>query len=174
MSSLSTSLGICPQAAKGTVSVTVADAVATDAVATDDAESDFLASADEGTRTVTIPGADTTAAGADAGTATFTVATIDDKIDEADGEITATVNADAAVNAAPDSGAPAAYTVGDPSTATVAVNDNDEAPPPEPEVSFVSAASSAAESGGDLEIALALDPPPAAALTLRYDIRGSA
>ena len=72
----------------------------------DDAVSDFLADGDEGSKTVTI------AAGSD--TATYTLATTDDSLDEANGEVSATLEAGAG------------YGVGSPSTATVAVEDNDD------------------------------------------------
>ena len=71
----------------------------------DDAVSDFLADSDEGSKTVTI------AAGSD--TATYTLATTDDDLDEANGGVSATLEAGTG------------YRVGSPSTATVAVADND-------------------------------------------------
>ena len=83
-----------------TVTLTVAD----------DANGDFLAQSDEGEKTVTIAGGETSAP--------LTVATQDDSQDEADGSVTATVIADAG------------YMLGSASTATVAVSDNDETPPP--------------------------------------------
>ena len=76
----------------------------------DDANGDFLAQSDEGEKTVTIAGGETSAP--------LTVATQDDSQDEADGSVTATVIADAG------------YMLGSASTATVAVSDNDETPPP--------------------------------------------
>ena len=72
----------------------------------DDAASDFLADGDEGSKTVTI------AAGSD--TATYTLATTDDSLDEANGEVSATLEAGTG------------YQVGSPSAATVAVADNDD------------------------------------------------
>ena len=71
----------------------------------DDAGSDFLADGDEGSKTVTI------AAGSD--TATYTLATTDDDLEEANGGVSATLEAGTG------------YRVGSPSTATVAVADND-------------------------------------------------
>ena len=71
----------------------------------DDAVSDFLADGEEGSKTVTI------AAGSD--TAIYTLATTDDDLDEADGGVSATLEAGTG------------YRVGSPSTATVAVADND-------------------------------------------------
>ena len=72
----------------------------------DDAASDFLADGDEGSKTVTI------AAGSDA--ATYTLATTDDELEEADGGVSATLEAGTG------------YQVGSPSAATVAVADNDD------------------------------------------------
>ena len=83
-----------------TVTLTVAD----------DANSDFLAQADEGEKTVTIAGGETSA--------TLTVPTQDDSQDETDGSVTATLQADTG------------YTLASPSTATVAVSDNDPTPAP--------------------------------------------
>ena len=71
----------------------------------DDAVSDFLADGEEGSKTVTI------AAGSD--TATYTLATTDDDLEEANGGVSATLEAGTG------------YRVGSPSTATVAVADND-------------------------------------------------
>ena len=71
------------------------------------AGSDFVASGDEGTKTVNIP---------TSGSATYFVATVADDMDEPNGSVTVTV--------ADDTG----YTVGDPASATVMVNDDDEAP----------------------------------------------
>ena len=71
----------------------------------DDDVSDFLADGDEGSKTVTI------AAGSE--TATYTLATTDDDLEEADGSVSATLEAGTG------------YRVGSPSTATVAVEDDD-------------------------------------------------
>ena len=72
----------------------------------DDAVSDFVADGEEGSKTVTI------AAGSD--TATYTLATTDDDLEEANGGVSATLEAGTG------------YRVGSPSTATVAVADNDD------------------------------------------------
>ncbi|MDE0472852.1 MAG: T9SS type A sorting domain-containing protein, partial [Ekhidna sp.] len=80
-----------------TVSLSVAEA----------AGSDFVASGDEGTKTVVIP---------TSGSATYTVATVNDNADEPDGSVTVIV-----VDGT-------GYMVGTPSEASVTVNDNDEAP----------------------------------------------
>ena len=71
----------------------------------DDAVSDFLMDGEEGSKTVTI------AAGSD--TATYTLATTDDDLKEANGGVSATLEAGTG------------YLVGSPSAATVAVADND-------------------------------------------------
>ena len=71
----------------------------------DDDVSDFLADGDEGSKTVTIT------AGSE--TATYTLATTDDDLEEADGSVSATLQAGTG------------YRVGSPSTATVAVEDDD-------------------------------------------------
>ena len=81
----------------------------------DDDVSDFLPDGDEGSKTVTI------VAGSD--TATYTLATTDDSLDEANGEVSATLEAGTG------------YRVGRPSTATVAVEDNDDGKPIEPSTS---------------------------------------
>ncbi len=72
----------------------------------DDAVSDFLMDGEEGSKTVTI------AAGSD--TATYTLATTDDDLKEANGGVSATLEAGTG------------YLVGSPSAATVAVADNDD------------------------------------------------
>ena len=71
----------------------------------DDGDSDFVASGNEGVRTVAIP---------TSGTVSFTVATVDDEMDEANGSISATVSSGTG------------YTVGTSSSASVTVNDDDE------------------------------------------------
>ena len=81
----------------------------------DDDVSDFLPDGDEGSKTVTI------VAGSDS--ATYTLATTDDSLDEANGEVSATLEAGTG------------YRVGRPSTATVAVEDNDDGKPIEPSTS---------------------------------------
>ena len=72
----------------------------------DDAVSDFLMDGEEGSKTVTI------AAGSD--TAIYTLATTDDGLEEANGGVSATLEAGTG------------YRVGSPSAATVAVADNDD------------------------------------------------
>ena len=73
-------------------------------VVADDAAGDFVAPGGEGVKTVTVPAG---------GTAIYSVATVDDGTEEADGRVTVSVAAGEG------------YTVGEPSSAAVAVNDND-------------------------------------------------
>ena len=70
---------------------------------------DFVATAQEGVKTVTIPSG--------AATAPYTVPTVDDNTDEPDGMVTVTLNSSSA------------YLVGSPSAASVNVNDDDGGPP---------------------------------------------
>ena len=121
-----------------TVTVTVAD----------DANSDFLAQADEGRKTVTIAGGQTFA--------TLTVPTQDDSQDEADGSVTATITGGDG------------YTLASPSTATVAVSDNDEPPPIIPVVGI--AGGSAVTEGGDAVFTISASPAPASALTVTVTV----
>ncbi len=78
-----------------TVNLTVADATG----------SDFVASTNEGSKTLAFDAGDTSK--------TYTVATVSDTVDEANGDVTVTV------------GTGTGYTVGSPSEAKVTVNDND-------------------------------------------------
>ena len=121
-----------------TVTLTVAD----------DASSDFLAQADEGEKTVTIAGGQTSA--------TLTVPTQDDSQDEADGSVTATLQADSG------------YTLASPSTATVAVSDNDEPPAIIPVVGI--AGGSAVTEGGDAVFTISANPAPASALIVTVTV----
>ena len=121
-----------------TVTLTVAD----------DASSDFLAQVDEGEKTVTIAGGQTSA--------TLTVSTQDDSQDEADGSVTATLQADSG------------YTLASPSTATVAVSDNDEPPAIIPVVGI--AGGSAVTEGGDAVFTISANPAPASALIVTVTV----
>ena len=112
----------------------------------DDANSDFLAQSDEGTRTVTIAGGQTSA--------TLTVTTQDDSADETDGSVTATVSDGTG------------YTVGSPSTATVAVSDDDPAPTPVVGI----AAGSAITEGGTARFTLTATPAPLGTLTVNVNV----
>ena len=125
-------------AASLTVSLTVAD----------DGTSDFLAQSDEGVRTVTIAGGQTSA--------TLTLTTQDDSTDEADGSVTATVTGGTG------------YTVGTPSTGTTAVSDDDDPPPATPVVSI--AGGSAITEGGTARFTLTATPAPLGTLTVNVNV----
>ena len=121
-------------AASLTVTLTVAD----------DASSDFLNASDQGEKTVTIASGQTSA--------TLTVPTQDDSTDEANGSVTATVSDGTG------------YTVGSPSTATVAVRDNDPTPQGTPVVRI--AAGAGVTEGAGAEFTLTASPTPAASITV--------
>ncbi len=121
-----------------TVSLTVAD----------DGTSDFLAQSDEGVRTVTIAGGQTSA--------TLTLTTQDDSADETDGSVTTTVAGGAG------------YTVGTPSTGTAAVSDDDDPPPATPVVSI--AGGSAITEGGTARFTLTATPAPLGTLTVNVNV----
>ena len=105
----------------------------------DDAASDFLASAREGTKTVTIPGS---------GSVSYSVSTVNDSTPEANGTVRARVLGGTG------------YRVGSPAAATVAVNDDDGAT-----ISLGSAAYRVTEGGG-VEITLNLDSASPVATTV--------
>ncbi len=98
-----------------------------------------------GERTVTIP---TT------GSYTLTLATDNDGADEADGSVSATVDAGDG------------YTVGSPSSGTVAIEDDDV-----PEIEI--AAGAGVTEGGDASFTLTADPVPAAALEVTVTVAAS-
>ena len=106
-----------------------------------------------GSRTVTVP---------TSGTVTLTVATADDSADEADGAVTATVDAGTSYTVSATAG-----------TATVAVADDDPPPPPsaDPEVS-ITAGGNIGE-GGDATFTVTADPAPTAALTVDVTVAQS-
>ena len=114
----------------------------------DDTNSDFLAQSDEGVRTVTIAGGQTSA--------TLSLTTQDDSADEADGSVTATVTGGTG------------YTVGTPSTGTVAVSDDDDPPPATPVVSI--AGGSAITEGGTARFTLTATPAPLGTLTVNVNV----
>ena len=117
-----------------TVTLTVAD----------DASSDFLGAGDQGEKTVTIAAGQTSA--------TLTLNTQDDSTDEVDGSVTATVTGGTG------------YTVGSPSTATVAVSDNDPAPQGTPVVRIAAGAS--VTEGANAQFTLTASPAPTASITV--------
>ena len=115
----------------------------------DDADSDFVASTNEGSRTVTIP---------TSGTVSFTVATQDDEVDEANGSITATVSSGAG------------YMVGTSSSASVTVNDDDEPPPPPPTPVVTITGGNAIAEGGNASFTLTATPAPSAPLDVEVNV----
>ena len=124
-----------------TVSLTVAD----------DGVSDFLASGDEGKKTVTIA--------ANQSSADLTVSTQDDIVDEADGSVTATVQA------------ASGYTPSDTNgSASVAVSDDDD-PPATPKLSL--SAGSAVNEGGNATFTVTADPAPQSDLTIAWTVAQS-
>ena len=115
----------------------------------DDGTSDFLASGNEGRKTVTIAQSQTSA--------TFRLPTQNDSTDEPNGRVTATVVSGTG------------YDVGSPSSATVAVNDND-APPPARRPSISIAGGSAVTEGGNAVFTVSANPAPTAALTVNLNV----
>ena len=124
-----------------TVTLTVAD----------DASSDFLSASDQGEKTVTIASGQTSA--------TLTVSTQNDSTDEADGSVTATVSSGTG------------YTVGSPSTATVAVSDNDPTPQGTPVVRI--AAGAGVTEGANAVFTLTASPTPTASITVNIAVTQS-
>ena len=114
----------------------------------DDVNSDFLAANDEGKRTVTISANQTST--------DLTVSTQNDNVDEADGSVTATVQA------------ASGYTPSDANGSdSVAVSDND-APPPTPVVSVSAGAD--VDEGGDAVFTVSASPAPAVDLTVSLTV----
>ena len=111
----------------------------------------FVSSGQTGARMVTIGAS---------GRATFTVGTMNDDTDEADGSVTATVNAGTGYM-------PHAADA----SASVAVNDDDGTTPV---ASFAAASSSASESDGTHNVTVDLSPAPQSAITLSYSVGGGA
>ena len=115
----------------------------------DDGTGDFVASADEGARTVVI--------GANQASAPFTVATVDDSTDEADGAVAVTVAASQAT--------PADYAVGTQASASVTVRDDDVT------IQTVTVSGGGAVTeGGDAQFTLTAAPAPAADLTVHFNV----
>ncbi|MDE2837975.1 MAG: hypothetical protein OXL97_10790, partial [Chloroflexota bacterium] len=102
-----------------------------------------------GQRTVTIP---------TSGSVTFTVGTTDDSADEADGSVTATVDADSGYTVSSSQGA-----------ATVSVADNDDAPRPEISVS----GGSGITEGGSASFTVSASPAPSANLDVKVTVTQS-
>ena len=117
----------------------------------DDGASDFLASGDEGKKTVTIA--------ANQASADLTVPTQNDIVDEADGSVTATVQA------------ASGYTPSDTNgSASVAVSDDDDLPAT-PELSL--SAGSAVDEGGNATFTITADPAPQSDLTVTWAVAQS-
>ena len=114
----------------------------------DDAASDFVASTDEGAKTVVI--------GANQASATYTVDTEDDSTDEANGAVAVTVAASKAT--------PADYAVGTQASASVTVNDND--PPPATPTVRLSAGAYSASEGDAASLTVNINPQRNAATAL--------
>ena len=102
-----------------------------------------------GAATVSVSGA----------TATYTIATSDDNVDEADGSVTATVQAGSG------------YTVGTASTATVAVADDDAPPVVAPEITISGGAG--ITEGGTATFTISANPAPASPITVNVGVSQS-
>ncbi len=122
-----------------------ADLAVTLAVA-DAPGSDFVAGADEGERTVTIPDGATSAV--------FTLATANDEVDEPDGVVTVTLNDGEG------------YTVGAPATGSVSIADDDLPPP----VVSIAAKAASVTEGGAAAFTLTADRAPDADLTVTLSV----
>ena len=128
--------------------VTASPAPAADLAVSVDIAADGAYGITAGKQTVTIP---TT------GSATLTLATTNDDTDEPDGSVTATVAAGEG------------YTVGDPASGSVSIEDNDEPPPAEPAVTIAAGASPVTE-GGDATFTLTASPAPASPLSVSVTV----
>ena len=91
-------------------------------------------------------------------TTTYTIATGDDQVDEADGSVTATVQAGSG------------YTVGTASTATVTVADDDD-PPATPEITI--SGGSGITEGGTASFTISASPVPSGAITVNIGVSES-
>ncbi len=106
-----------------------------------------------GQRTVTVP---TT------GSVTFTVGTTDDSADEADGSVTATVDAGTGYTVSSSQGA-----------ATVSVADNDDAPPPPPTPVVSVSGGNGITEGGSASFTVSASPAPSANLDVKVTVTQS-
>ena len=106
-----------------------------------------------GQRTVTVP---------TSGSVTFSVATTDDSADEADGSVTATVDADNGYTVSSSQGA-----------ATVSVADNDDAPPPPPTPEISVSGGSGITEGGSASFTVSASPAPTANLDVKITVTQS-
>ena len=128
-------------AADLTVSLSVSEA----------AGSDFVASGDEGSATVTITSGSTSAS--------FSVATVADSVDEPDGSVTVTVSTGTG------------YTVGSTSSASVTVNDDDAASGP---TITIAAGTSPVTEGTAASFTVTASTAPAADLTVSLSVSEAA
>lgn len=119
-------------------------------------EGDFAAASSLGRKQVRV------AALATSGT--LNVATVGDEKDEAHGRIVATI---AGANHYEVAAAPN-------DSAAVTVNDDDDPPPSTPVAKFSTATATVGEAGGSTTVDIAFSPTPAAELTLKYTLSGSA
>ena len=117
----------------------------------EDESSDYLASEDEGARTVVIQaGQEST---------TFRLKTVDDRTNEASGRVSAQV-----VIAS-------GYRLGTSPKAMVMVSDNDEPLPSAPRVGFASATSNVDEAAGTHRVTISLSPAPTVDLDIALDTK---
>ena len=114
----------------------------------DDTASDFLAENDEGPKTVTIKAGESSAA--------YTLTTVDDNVEEADGSVSAMVEAGTG------------YRVGTPSKVVVAVSDDDDPAPVAPVVNIAGGAG--VTEGAPASFTVTANPAPAAPLTVALTI----
>ena len=112
---------------------------------------DFVAAADEGDRSVTIP--------AGSATATWSVRTTGDSTDEPDGTVTVSLRSSGD------------YAQGSPSSASVTVNDDDDPPPNTPVVSI--AGGLAIAEGGTATFTLTANPAPQGSITVSVNVADS-
>ncbi len=114
----------------------------------DDIASDFLAENDEGLKTVTIKAGESSAA--------YTLTTVDDNVEEADGSVSAMVEAGTG------------YRVGTPSKVVVTVSDDDDPAPVAPVVTIAGGAG--VTEGAPASFTVTANPAPAAPLTVALTI----
>ena len=112
------------------------------------AGSDFVASGNEGTKTVMIPAS---------GSVTYTVATVDDDTDEPNGSVTITVENGTG------------YTVGSSASAIVMVNDDDDPALATPVIT-IAAGNSPVDEGTDATFTVTATPAPSANLTVNLSV----
>ncbi len=114
----------------------------------DDTASDFLAENDEGPKTVTIKAGESSAA--------YTLTTVDDDVEEADGSVSAMIEAGTG------------YRVGTPSKVVVAVSDDDDPAPVAPVVNIAGGAG--VTEGAPASFTVTANPAPGTPLTVALTI----